>query len=69
MGRTQRIWVARCKRKSCGYIFSYPNNEAIEGIILKCPQCKELRRYHKSEIFLLRVRDKIMSALVCRIPR
>jgi SAM-dependent methyltransferase len=46
MGRTQRIWVARCKRKSCSYIFSYPNNEAIEGIILKCPQCKELRRYH-----------------------
>jgi hypothetical protein len=69
MGRTQRRWVARCKRPTCGYTFAYPNNEPIEGIILQYPQCKELRRYHKGEIFLLRVREKIMSALVCRIPR
>jgi hypothetical protein len=70
MGRDQRIWVARCKREGCGYIFyPIPTMNSSRASSCNVPKCEELRRYHKGEIFLLRVREKIMTALLCRIPR
>jgi putative transposase len=33
--------------------------ETFVGWHKQAPKCKELRRYHKGEIFLLRVREKI----------
>src|SRR5215813_11083671 len=65
------------KRKLPGIILPFQPRNRLAGTavgtdlelpILQCPKCQELRRYHKGEVFQLRVREEILAALVCRMP-
>jgi hypothetical protein len=56
--------LVRCKKQNCHAEFIAPLKTIVEGVILQCPHCHELRRYHATEFFAKRIRHKTLTALV-----